>query len=206
MVLAAGSALAGWVGVPKLLGENGLFQAFEHWLAPVFEPAQAAAHAAGHVEAHASHTTEALLMLLSVGLAITGILVARYIYLKLKESQRPTGGALYPVLYNKWYIDEIYNFLFVNGLAKGGGTVLSAFDRNVVDGGVNGAAWLTRITSRISMWYDTWIVDGLVNLTAFFVRAFSFPVRFVQTGWVQSYAFVFVLGVFGAVALYWWGR
>ncbi len=206
MVLAAGSALAGWVGVPKLLGENGFFQAFEHWLAPVFEPAQAAAHSAGHAEAHASHTTEALLMLLSVGLAITGILVARFIYLKLKESQRPTGGALYPVLYNKWYIDEIYNFLFVNGLAKGGGTVLSAFDRNVVDGGVNGAAWLTRITSRISMWYDTWIVDGLVNLTAFFVRAFSFPVRFVQTGWVQSYAFVFVLGVFGAVALYWWGR
>ena len=41
-------------------------------------------------------------------------------------------------------MDEIYDFLFVNGFAKGGGTLLGAFDRNVVDGGVNGAGWLTR--------------------------------------------------------------
>lgn len=207
VLLAGGSILAGWVGVPKLFGENAVFQAFEHWLAPVFEPALAAAGASGHAEAApASHTTELILVLLSVCIAIGGILIARHVYLRLKESERPTGGALYPVLYNKWYIDEIYNFLFVNGLAKGGGTVMSEFDRNVVDGGVNGAAWLTRLTSSVSMWYDTWIVDGLVNLTAFFVRALSFPVRFVQTGWVQSYALVFVAGVFGAVALYWWGR
>ena len=44
-------------------------------------------------------------------------------------------------------MDEIYDFLFVNGLAKGGGDALWAFDRNVIDGGVNGAGWMTRLSS-----------------------------------------------------------
>jgi NADH-quinone oxidoreductase subunit L len=146
------------------------------------------------------------LMVLSVCIAIGGILLARHVYLALKPDRRPSGGALYPVLYNKWYVDELYDVLFVNGLAKGGGTMMADFDRNVVDGGVNGTAWLTRLVSRISIWYDTWIVDGLVNLTAFFVRAASFPMRFFQTGWVHSYALVFVAGVLAIFGYYWWGR
>jgi NADH-quinone oxidoreductase subunit L len=96
---------------------------------------------------------------------------------------------------NKWYVDEIYDFLFVNGLAKGGGTVLARFDSRVVDGGVNGAGWLTRFTSTISIWWDTWIIDGAVRLAAFLVKLSSFPVRILQTGLMQSYALVFVLGV-----------
>ena len=40
---------------------------------------------------------------------------------------------------------------------------MARFDRDVVDGGVNGAGWLTRFASKISMWWDTWIVDGLVQ-------------------------------------------
>ena len=61
-------------------------------------------------------------------------------------------------------MDEFYDFLFVNGLCKGGGLLLGSFDRNVVDGGVNGAGWLTRFTLRVSMWWDTWIIDGVVRL------------------------------------------
>jgi NADH-quinone oxidoreductase subunit L len=201
IVLAIGSAIGGWIGVPKLFGENGFFQAFEHWLAPVF--AHGAVHGEGH---HHSHSTEALLMALSIAVALGGIFIAHRVYLRMKEEERPTGGPLYKVLLNKWYVDEIYSFLVVNGLSKGGGTVMSEFDRRFVDGGVNGTAWLTRMISKISMWYDTWIVDGLVNLTAFFVRALSFPVRFLQTGWVHSYALMFVAGVLLAAGYYWWGK
>jgi NADH-quinone oxidoreductase subunit L len=204
MVLAAGSILGGWVGIPKLFGENRFFQGFEHWLEPVFARAREAAGIAA--EAPANHSTEIALMVLSVALAVGGILVARHIYIALREDQRPTGGAAYPVLLNKWYVDELYDILFVNGLAKGGGTAMAEFDNNVVDGGVNGTAWMTRLVSRITMWYDTWIVDGLVNLSAFFVRAVSYPVRFFQTGWVQSYALVFVVGVLAAFGYFWWGR
>lgn len=203
MVLACGSIAAGWIGMPKLFGENGFFQGFEHWLAPVFEHGHAAAEAA---EEHGSHSAEWLLMALSVAVAVGGISVARYIYLRMKESERPTGGRLYPVLLNKWYVDELYDLLFVNGFSKGGGTVLGDFDRHVVDGGVNGAAWLTRLVSKMSMWWDSWVVDGLVNLMAWFVRAGSFPVRFFQSGWVQNYALVFVAGAVALFGMYWWGR
>jgi len=141
-----------------------------------------------------------------VGVALAGIFLARHIYLKLREEQRPSGGFLYPVLYNKWYVDELYDALLVRGFSMGGGNAMSRFDSTVVDGGVNGTAWLTRLVSNISIWYDTWIVDGLVNLSAFTVRALSYPVRFFQTGLIQSYALVFLAGVFGILGYYWWVR
>ena len=203
MVLAGGSICAGWIGMPKLFGENGFFQALEHWLAPVFETGHEVAE---NASTHHDTTMEWVLMGLSVGVALGGILLARYIYLGLKESQRPSGGALYPVLYNKWYVDELYDILFVNGFSKGGGTLMGSFDRTVVDGGVNGTATATRFTSRVSMWWDTWIVDGLVNLAAYTVRALSYPMRFFQTGFIQNYALVFLAGVFCIFGYYWWVR
>jgi hypothetical protein len=57
------------------------------------------------------------------------------------------------------------------------------------------------------MWWDTWIVDGLVNLSAWAVKVLSFLMRFRQTGFLQSYALIFVFGViaifgFGAIAIF----
>ncbi len=61
--------------------------------------------------------------------------------------------------------------------------------------GVDGAGWLTRITSRVSMVWDSWIVDGLVNLAARVVWVLSYPVRMLQTGRVSRYALFMLLGV-----------
>jgi NADH-quinone oxidoreductase subunit L len=196
VVLAAGSVLAGWIGVPKLWNAFGDgFRVFEHWLAPVISGE--AAHA---VVEHAHHDTsvEWLLMGLSVAIALAGIALARYLYIVKPASADAfarASGPLYGWALNKWRVDEAYDFLFVNGLAKGGGTVLGAFDKHVVDGGVNGTGWLARFTSRLSIWWDTWIVDGAVRLTSFLVKMSSFPARILQTGFVQSYALMFVLGV-----------
>jgi NADH-quinone oxidoreductase subunit L len=99
------------------------------------------------------------------------------------------------LLYNKWYVDELYDFLFVNGLAKGGGKLCGAFDRTIVDGGVNGAGWLTRSTSTLSIWWDTWVIDGAVRLGSFSVKMLSYPVCILQTGRVQAYAFCIVAGI-----------
>ncbi len=194
MALAAGSVLAGWIGVPKLwsfLPEG--FRAFEHWLAPVL--------ASEHAAAAGEHAHEAglewALMALSVAVGICGILIAWFVYQKRAPKAEPLAafGPLYKGSLNKWYVDEIYDFLFVNGMCKGGGRALSRFDQVVVDGGVNGAGWLTRFTSTVSMWWDTWIVDGAVRLIGFSVKIASYPVRILQTGSVQSYALVFVLGI-----------
>jgi NADH-quinone oxidoreductase subunit L len=111
-------------------------------------------------------------------------------------------GPLHGLLYNKYFVDEIYNAVFVNGFAKGGGSALGVFDNKVVDGGVNGTGWLTRFLSQVSMWWDTWIVDGFVRLTAFLVKFISYPVRMLQTGLVQNYALFFVLGVLTLLTYY----
>lgn len=140
---------------------------------------------------------------LSTGVALGGILVAKALFFRGGNLELRTGGPLYPALLNKWYIDEIYNALFVKGLSIKGGSGMARFDAKVVDGGVNGTAWMTRIASRISMWHDTWIVDGVVNLSAFTVRALSFPVRFFQTGLLHTYALVFVMGILAIFGYYW---
>ena len=200
--LAVGSVLAGWLGVPKLWHMPEVFSTFEQWLEPVF--ASEAAHEAVH---EASHDTsmEWTLMFLSVGLAVTAISLAYRFYVQrpsIPESIRQSSGPLYTALLNKWYVDEIYDFLFVNGLCKGGGTLLGSFDRNVVDGGVNGVGWLTKFISKVSMWWDTWIVDGLVRLVSLIVKLSSYPVRILQTGSTQSYALVFVLGIVAIFGYY----
>jgi NADH-quinone oxidoreductase subunit L len=198
MVLAAGSALAGWIGVPKLWTVfPETFRTFEHWLEPVL-PALAS-------EGHSTSGMEWALMCLSVGVALGGIWLARRLYLQrpeLPDAIARSSGGLYTVLRNKWYVDEAYQYLFVDGAAKGGGSALAAFDNTIVDGGVNGAGWMTRLASTVSIWWDTWIIDGSVRLLSFVVKLASYPTRIFQTGLVQGYALVFVLGVMAFLAYF----
>ncbi|MCS7315521.1 MAG: NADH-quinone oxidoreductase subunit L [Bryobacterales bacterium] len=200
VALAAGSTLAGWIGVPKVwsfLPES--FRAFEHWLAPALSTQ--ASHGTEHAHGAA---TEWLLMGLSLAIALAGIAIARHLYVVRPErvaALRQAAGPLYTALANKWYVDELYDAVFVNGLGKGVGSAMARFDSRIVDGGVNGAGWMTRLASTLSIWWDTWIVDGAVRLMSFVVKAASFPVRVLHTGSVQAYALVIVLG---AAALFTW--
>jgi NADH-quinone oxidoreductase subunit L len=188
-LLAAGSVLAGWLATPKLWNLGETLHAFERWLEPAFPAVR---------EAKSAASAEWTLMALSVALAFSGIWLARYLYVTRPDLPARIGAAcrpLYTLLYNKWYVDEVYDFLFVNGLGKGAGRVLGAFDRNVIDGGVNGAGWLTRFSSRVSMWWDTWIIDGAVRFGSLVVRTLSYPACLLETGRLQSYALAIVLGV-----------
>ena len=72
----------------------------------------------------------------------------------------------------------------------------------MIDGGVNGAGWLTRATSTVTIWWDTWIVDGSVRLMAFLIKFASYPMRMLQTGMVQNYAFFLVTGVMVILTYY----
>jgi NADH-quinone oxidoreductase subunit L len=194
VALAAGGALAGWVGAPKLWNMGESFRTFESWLEPAFASAAVEAAKEGAHDA----STEWILMGVSVAVAIIGIVIARYFYHhkpEVPDSLEKSLKPLHKLLWNKYYVDEVYDFLFVNGLGKGGGRLLGAFDRNVVDGAVNGAGWLTRFSSRVSMWWDTWIVDGAVRFGSFSVKLLSYPVCILQTGRVQAYALFVVVGV-----------
>jgi NADH:ubiquinone oxidoreductase subunit 5 (subunit L)/multisubunit Na+/H+ antiporter MnhA subunit len=76
------------------------------------------------------------------------------------------------------------------------------FDSKVIDGGVNGSAWLTKLSSRLTGATDQYFVDGLVNaVAAFIIRLMSPIFRAAQTGFTQNYALVMVLGLVAAVAM-----
>ena len=194
-VLAVLSVVGGFLGWPLVLGGSNRFGTF---LAPVFEnPVVPEPH-------HYAHSVEYGLMAFSVGVAALGIFFAYRFYVKnpqLPQRLADSLRTLHIVLLNKYYVDELYDALFVNR-AKNLGNGFSAFDTSVVDGGVNGSAWLTRTTAESTRRWDIWVIDGFVNLMAFMVRLMSYPVRMVQTGLVQSYALMIVLGLLGFVAYY----
>ena len=193
MILAGLSIVGGWMGIPAILGGAANF---EHFLSPIFTaPPGVAAHAAEH-----SHALEYGLMFASVALAAFGIWFAYHIYLNkpsISEWLARTFAWPHKVLSDKYYVDEMYSAVFVDGPTggKGLGSSLGRFDAGIVDGGVNGAGWLTRFTSTLSIWWDTWVVDGLVNLLAWLVWVMNWPARVMQTGMVQRYAWWMVSGV-----------
>jgi NADH-quinone oxidoreductase subunit L len=61
---------------------------------------------------------------------------------------------------------------------------------------------LTRGVSRISIWWDTWVVDGTVRLIAFAAKLAGYTARTLQTGSLQSYALVFFIGLLAFVSYY----
>jgi NADH-quinone oxidoreductase subunit L len=201
IVLAIGAVLAGYVGLPSWLGGS----AFERFLEPVFEPLPIA----GATEAveHYGAGAEIGMAAVSVAVALLGFTLAYFKYCKRSwEEQREIKqyGPFYPWLLNKWKIDELYDLLFVNR-AKGTGVSLWKFDSQVVDGAVNGSA-LTTVKSAVgSSWWDRWIVDGLVRFVGGFVKTVSWPLRLVQTGYVQNYALVMILGVLVFIGYALWG-
>ncbi len=195
VILAALSIVGGWVSWPEILGGSSRFV---HFLSvAVAEPQEARVEAAKGV---GSRMGEIYLMLLSETLVVAGILFAWYLYIKrvdLPKKIASSVSGLYTLLLNKYYVDETYDALFVNR-AKELGSSLGEFDAKVIDGlGVNGAGWLTRVISRISMWWDTWIVDGSVRLGSWIVYVASMPVRMLQDGELQEYALVIVIGLVG---------
>jgi NADH-quinone oxidoreductase subunit L len=201
MILAVLSVAGGWIGWPASLGGSNRFEKF---LEPVV-----AGRGEVHAEAAAATASsmEYLLMILSVAVALAGIWVARRMYLQRPElPQKIAVGApwLYRLIYNKYYVDEIYDATFVNR-TKDLGTALGVFDAKIVDGlGVEGTGWLMRFTSSVSIWWDKWIVDGLVNLSGLLVKLLSTPVRVLQTGVVSNYALLIVLGMISL--LYYYGH
>jgi NADH-quinone oxidoreductase subunit L len=212
-VLAVGSILAGFLGIPALIGELvHLPNWFEHFLHPVMADAH---HTLAEVHRNPvpGHGVEWALMGASVFIATAGILLARHFYKQhpeIPERLAASLAAAHRVLTNKYYVDELYGKVFVRGLALGGGHLLHANDRFVIDGGdgevrpgfgVNGVAWMTRdVLARLSDFWDRWVVDGFVNLLAFVLDNLSYVFRAVQNGLVQHYALNAILGLFLLIA------
>ncbi len=152
----------------------------------------------------AMHSAHYPAMFISLFVAILGIFIAYMFYSKKKIDTDKLAGSLGPVYkfsLNKWYFDEFYQAVFVNGTI-GLTLVLNWFDKYIVDGIVNGSAALTRMFSSISGFFDTYVVDGLVNFTAYFSGFVGIILRKFQTGKVQTYLILTVFSVLIIVLMY----
>src|SRR5712692_6705718 len=222
VVLAICSIGAGWLSWPHSLGGSARLEKF---LEPVFAreavvleaEGKAAQLAAGEKEAEHTDKTEYVLMIFSVAAAIGGWGIASRTYSNAgKDYLEPIAvkaPPLYRILYNKWFADEAYDYVFTGRRKLGGirlgaigaGEASSWFDAKVLDGTVNGAGWSTRAAGTLSKWWDTWIIDGLlVNGPAVLARMISYPARLFEWGLVQWYALVMTAGLVGLGFYYVW--
>ena len=200
--LAILSIVGGYVGWPAIWG--GSFPTpFQKWLSPVLLPI------AGHEYhfAHMSHAAEWVLMGLSVAIAGLGIFLAWRFYKRDAAWTTPKRfvsrfPAVHRVLDRKYYVDEVYNVVFV------GGTVILCralwwIDANIVDGIVNLTRHAAVILFGHGLWlFDRFIVDGAVNGVAWTADQGSMALRRAQTGMVQNYALVMGGGIIVLAVVY----
>jgi NADH-quinone oxidoreductase subunit L len=196
IVLAIGSVLAGYIGVPHALGGHNQLAA---WLAPSFT-ANAASSMAQGFEAPAAEPTpveeavaegaesadvaalELTLMIISSAIALLGIGIAFFIWLRrraIADRAAESAAPLYRLLLNKYYVDEIYDAVIVRPLVA---------------------------LSRDGLWrgFDVKVVDGAVNGTAAIVAGGAWMLRRLQTGSVRTYAGSVILGVVLILTYYLW--
>jgi len=182
--LAFLAVFAGWVGIPVV---SPWFSEFVY-----------------HGEPYHLHASW-WLMIISTVAAVSGITLAYLIYYKKAISADKLAEKfklLHQLSFNKFYFDEIYGFLILNPILKLA-SFMWKFDANVIDGMVNGTAWLTILISDLKQWFDTWIVDGAVNGSGWVVRQLGGILKYLQTGRMQSYAlFMLTLIVLFALAKY----
>jgi NADH-quinone oxidoreductase subunit L len=222
VILALCSIGAGWLSWPHSLGGSANFEKF---VEPVFareavvlqEEGKSGQLAAGKKEAEHTDNAEYLLMFLSLAAAAVGWGMARRSYLNARkdypEPLAEKSPRVYTVLYNKWFVDEGYDYIFTGRRklrnvrlgAMGAGEAASWFDAKIIDGVVNDVGWVTRAAATLSTWWDKWIIDGLgVNGPAILARMFSYPARLLEWGLVQWYALVMVAGLLGFGVYYVW--
>jgi NADH-quinone oxidoreductase subunit L len=171
VVLAVLSIVGGWIGIPHFMGG---VNHFETWLEPVF--AGHAAHgAAGHAVGHAADTTmEWILAGCSLALGILGLVVGYVVYMKklsVAETFRNLGGGfMHRVLLNKYYVDELYEAVFLRpGFRLSKDILWKGVDSGFIDGIiVTGSALVVYLTGSI--------------------------LRIFQNGMVRFYAWSFTIG------------
>jgi NADH-quinone oxidoreductase subunit L len=160
-ILAFFSITAGYVGLPAVLGEKA--DVFKRFLNPVIRSVSGG---------HPAFGTEWLLILLSTAAALLGIFLAYALYLKNKGIPHALVArfpGLYKLLYNKYYVDEIYDAVVVNPLIRCSEGIYGGFDIKVIDGSLDGAASAAGLAGKI--------------------------LAYLQTGLLKDYALAFLLGV-----------
>jgi NADH-quinone oxidoreductase subunit L len=169
VVLATGAVLAGWLFAPYFLHDSADF-----WRGAIV------LHAEGH------HELPPEVVWAPLGVTVAGFVLAVFFYLLnqgLGARIAAAGGPIHAFLYNKWYFDEVYDFVFVKGARALGDLFWKGGDQKVIDG---------------------LGPDGFAAASNFFAR----QLRRLQSGYVYHYSFLMLAAAvaFGAYAILFAGK
>jgi NADH-quinone oxidoreductase subunit L len=176
VILAALSAVAGFFGAPFI--DGGFRTLVERG---------GEAHIAGF---------DFVLAALSVGLALAGVLVGTLLYRTYRERDPLTRlGPVYTLLERKYFLDDVYLKGIVRPIQYPIARFVNWTNQRVLDGLVNGSAWLTRRFGSGTDAVDRHVVDGAVNRVAIGAGWTGGLLRYIQSGNVQRYAVILFAGV-----------
>lgn len=164
IILAGLSCIGGFFGIP---GANVI----HGFLSPIFGTHGYTEIAGTEASVHHGEGNPYLMMVISTAIALAGIFMAYQMYIKKPELPKNLAKRfriVYKILLNKYYIDEIYDILFVKLTKKMAVILWKRVDVQIIDGSVNGIARL--------------------------VGRFGNVLRLLQTGYVRNYAFYIVIG------------
>ncbi len=160
ILLAVGAVSAGWVGIPPLFMEHG--DRIGEFLAPVL----------GHPEGHGTHAEEWFVMGASITVALGGWIIGYMMYIKKTELPQKIGATFQPIyklLFNKYWVDELYSKTLVQPVLKSCEKIILGF-------------------------FDVIIIEGIVNGVPNLIGVFSKKFREIQTGFLSNYGLVMALG------------
>ena len=201
IVLAVFATLVGLLGMPDNISPFGNW--FHHWvgLVPTTGLGEEAVHAAEEPT-----SMNFIVAGLSVMVAIGGWALGYLLYglRPLRAGQRDPLSYLpvvWPVLKNKYYIDEIYSATIIRA-SIAFASLNALVDQWIVDRTVNLVAQVVEVFSRVNRWVDTNLVDGTVNGVAALNEELNRWLRMLQTGVVQNYVLVVFLSILILTGIY----
>lgn len=171
VILAILSAIGGFVGIPEVFAPGA--HQLEHFLDPIF-----AASNRLHEAHHPDHSTEYILIGVSVAAALIASVYAWVRFSKKPELAESTG--ISKVLENKWYVDELYDSVIVRPVNAFGRFLNNAIEKNLIDWAVNGVGRALQYGSRQLRWVQSGQVGSYVLLMVLGILAFFVLQFFVK--------------------------
>jgi NADH-quinone oxidoreductase subunit L len=193
-ILAALSVLGGLPGVPPEAGW------LHHFLQPVIGSAGG--------EHEAGSGLMIILMLVATVIAVAGWGLAHYFYIvqpRMPDVLAARVPGVYATLLNKYYVDEVYDALFVEP-TKRLGLAWDWFDRTVIDGVVRAVGQGAELGSAASTWIEKHVIYAFLNIVGYANHVLARSWRRLQSGMVHHYAAIIIAGLFILVhlVLLWW--
>ena len=181
VALAGASCVVGFLGIPghSLFGDWVYFGSVEH---TSFDLPIAA---------------------LSVIGALLGIAIGWALYSTYRERDPAEDlGPLYPLLENKYYLDDIYLNGIIFPVRDQLASAVYWTNQHILDGVVNGMATLAKGFAALVMLFDRDVIDGVVNGAAHTAGQTGGLLKYIQSGNVQRYAAILFVGVIALVIVF----